>query len=182
MITEGYLRRHTAAYGGNREIALLDVAQEYVLEHLRREGVFDEILVFKGGTALRKFVFGTEGRFSVDLDFGMRQEDPSHADLVLDLLDGASFGGVSVRLERRKGPAAQLRLSTPLGPVIVPAAVSIRQRPPWLPPELRRPMPFEFLDRGLQPEFARGPLPVLEMMWYNWSPPAASATIGERCR
>ncbi len=30
MIAEGYLRRHTAAYGGNREIALLDVAQEYV--------------------------------------------------------------------------------------------------------------------------------------------------------
>src|SRR5260370_42569912 len=103
MITEGYLRRHTAAYGGNREVALLDVAQEYVLEYLRREGVFDDLLIFKGGTALRRFVFGTDGRFSVDLDFGVRHDDPSRADLVLDLLDDASYSGITVRLDRRKG-------------------------------------------------------------------------------
>lgn len=44
MITEGYLRRHIAAYGGNREIALLDVAQDYILEYLRHEELFDDIL------------------------------------------------------------------------------------------------------------------------------------------
>ncbi len=163
MITEGYLRRHMAAYRSNREIALLDVAQEYVLEYLRREGAFDDLIVFKGGTALRKFIFGSTGRFSVDLDFGLRQDDESGADLILDLLDGASYGGGAIRLERRRGPAANLRLDTPLGPVTEPAAVSIRQKAPWLPPQLREPMPFQFLDLGLQPEFTRSRLPVLDI-------------------
>lgn len=162
MINEGFFRRHTQAYGGNREIALLDVAQEYVLEYLRREGAFDGLLVFKGGTALRKFVFGAEGRFSVDLDFAVLGDDPADADLTLDLLDGAEFAGVRIGLERRRGPAAQLRLDTTLGPVIEPAAVSIRLQCPWLPAPRRDPMPFEFLDRGLRADFARAPLPVLD--------------------
>ena len=80
MITEGYFRRHTQACGGDREVALLDVAQEYILEHVRRDGLFDEeIVVFKGGAALRKFVFGHEGRFSVDLDFALVPADRSYA-------------------------------------------------------------------------------------------------------
>lgn len=53
MITEGFFRRHVAALGNNREVALLDVAQEYILGHLRTEGWFDDLLVFKGGTALQ---------------------------------------------------------------------------------------------------------------------------------
>lgn len=163
MITEGYFRRHTQAYGGNREVALLDVAQEYVIEYMRRESLFDDLLIFKGGTALRKFVFGVEGRFSVDLDFALRHDDPSHATMVLDMLDGAELGGVKIRLDRRKGSAATLRLETPLGPVTEPAAVSIRPQQPWLPALQRTPMPFDFLDRGLQPEFVRAPLPILDL-------------------
>ncbi len=163
MITEGFFRRHIQATGGNREVALLDVAQEYILEYLRREGVFDDLLVFKGGTALRKFTFGTAGRFSVDLDFGLRSDDPTDINLVLDLLDGAVFAGVAVSLERRRGIAANLRIDTTLGPVIEPAAVSIRPQRPWLPTPLRPPLPFEYLDRGIAPDFARAPLPILDL-------------------
>jgi predicted nucleotidyltransferase component of viral defense system len=152
-----------AAHRINREIALLDVAQEYVLEYLRREGAFDGLILFKGGTALRKFVFGATGRFSVDLDFGMQHDDDTGADFILGLLDGASIGGVSIRLERRRGSAANLRLETALGPVTEPAAVSIRQKAPWLPPQLFEPLPFQFLDLGLQPDFARIRLPVLDV-------------------
>jgi len=57
-MTAAFFQRHVQACGGDREIALLDVAQDYVLEHLRREGLFAQTLAFKGGTALRKFVFG----------------------------------------------------------------------------------------------------------------------------
>lgn len=163
MITEGFFRRHVQATGGNREVALLDVAQEYVLEYLRREGVFDDLLVFKGGTALRKFVFGSAGRFSVDLDFGLRSNDLTDVDLVLDLLDGAAFAGVAVHLERRRGLAANLRIDTALGPVVEPASVSIRPHRPWLPASPQPPLPFEYLDRGLAPDFTRAPLPILDV-------------------
>ena len=163
MISEAYLRRHASTYHIDREVALLDVAQEYVLEYQRREGAFDDLIVFKGGTALRKFVFGAEGRFSVDLDFGVREDDDQGAAFVLDLLDGASFAGVRIAMERRRGTAANLRLETPLGPVTEPAAVSIRQIAPWLPPQVRSPLPFRFLDQGLAAEFARAALPVLDV-------------------
>ncbi|HEY8741959.1 MAG TPA: nucleotidyl transferase AbiEii/AbiGii toxin family protein [Chloroflexota bacterium] len=160
MLTAGWFQRHVQVCGGRRDIALLDVAQEYVLEYLRREGLFDQMLVFKGGTALRKYVFGVSGRFSVDLDFSLRQHDPGDADLVLDLLDGANFAGVRIALERRRGPAAQLRLVTDLGPVEVPSAISIRTDAPWLPVRWQAPQPFAALDRGLAADFPRAPVPI----------------------
>lgn len=109
MITEGFFRRHTQAYGGNREIALLDVAQEYVLEYLRREGAFDGLLVFKGGTALRKFVFGAEGRFSVDLDFALLGDDPADADLALAGLEGEPARLATTGSPRDRRLALELR-------------------------------------------------------------------------
>lgn len=162
MISLGYFRRHAQTTGASADVALLDVAQEYVLEHLRREGFFDGTLVFKGGTALRKFVFGRDGRFSVDLDFGLLVADPDFAVLVLDAIDGMELFGVRARLARRKGVAAQLLIDTPLGAVTEPAAISVRLHVPWLPAPVREPMPFEFLDRGLGGEFVRAPLPILD--------------------
>src|SRR5205823_10863106 len=114
------------------------------------------------GTALRKFVFGRDGRFSVDLDFGLRVADPSFADLVVDAVDGMELHGVRVQLARRKGVAAQLRIETPLGAVTEPAAISVRTQVPWLSVPTREPMPFEFLDRGLAPEFTLASLPILD--------------------
>lgn len=151
MISEGYLRRYVDSSKVNREIALLDVCQEYLLEHLRREGLFSGTLVFKGGTALRKYVFGPAGRFSTDLDFALLSGDPADVDLVLDLVNGASLHGVRFLLEGRKGANARIRLQTPLGEVNEPAAISIRLSAPWLPIGLREPVPFEYLDRGLAP-------------------------------
>ena len=162
MMTEVAFRRYAHAAGTTRDVALLDVAQDYVLEHMRREGLFEDLLVFKGGTALRKYVFGTDGRFSVDLDFALRTDDPSDVDLVFDLLDGVDFAGVRISLERRRGMAALLRLDTPLGSIIEPAAVSVRPTGPWMPPQIRPPQPFPLLDRALLPEFTRAPLPILD--------------------
>jgi predicted nucleotidyltransferase component of viral defense system len=169
MITEAYMRRHTGALGKNREIALLDVAQEYVLEHLRREGAFENLLIFKGGTALRKFVFGKEGRFSVDLDFTIREEEAAKEDrlafagMILDMLDDVTCYEVRIRLDRRRDDAAQILLSTPRGDVTEPCAISIRTQAAWLPPIFLQPRPFEYLDRGLQNEFTRSQLPILDL-------------------
>lgn len=160
MITEGAFRRYAHAAGAARDIALLDVAQDYVLEYMRRTGLFEETLAFKGGTALRKYVFGASGRFSVDLDFALRTNDPADVDLAFGLLDGVEFAGVRIDLERHRGTAALLRLETSLGPVVEPAAISVRLQGPWLPPRERAPRQFPLLDRGL--EFERMPLPVLD--------------------
>lgn len=46
-----------------RDGALIDVAQDHALHHLHVTGLFDLGLVFKGGTALRKFRLGNEGAF-----------------------------------------------------------------------------------------------------------------------
>lgn len=161
MISEAYFRRHAHAQGGNRELALIDVAQEYVLEHLRREGLFDEILIFKGGTSLRKFLFGQNGRLSLDLDFG-QSADGDWIDPVLDAVEGMELYGVTASVDRRKGPHAQIRVDTPDGPVTEPIAVSLRRLPAWLAAVELPPMPFEFLDRGLESEFKRSPLPILD--------------------
>jgi hypothetical protein len=159
-MTAAFFQRHVQACIGDREVALLDVAEEYVLEYMRRAGLFDTTLAFKGGTALRKFVFGSSGRFSVDLDFALRSSDAGDADLALDLLDGIEVYGVRIDLARRRGSAALLRLTTPLGTVVEPAAISVRSQQPWLPVQTIPPEPFEFLDRGLAPEFTRAALPI----------------------
>jgi predicted nucleotidyltransferase component of viral defense system len=50
-----------------------DVVLTYALRALLDEGVMDH-LAFKGGTCLRKIVFGSSGRFSEDLDFTIASE------------------------------------------------------------------------------------------------------------
>ncbi len=63
MIRQASLQRLNAAYRGRaREEAYLELAQEHFLDWLRVQGLIDDI-TFKGGTSLRKFVFGLDGRF-----------------------------------------------------------------------------------------------------------------------
>jgi predicted nucleotidyltransferase component of viral defense system len=68
MISAPRLRQYIASTGATPEIALQEVVLTYVLAALY-EQPFAEQLAFKGGTALRKLLYGAEGRFSVDLDF-----------------------------------------------------------------------------------------------------------------
>ena len=81
-MTEGHLVRHyQGAKGakGGRDAALLDIAQDHVLHRLYQLGLFEQGLVFKGGTALRKFRAGNSGRFSTDLDFAAPDEPLAHS-------------------------------------------------------------------------------------------------------
>ncbi|WP_277207477.1 nucleotidyl transferase AbiEii/AbiGii toxin family protein [Isoptericola croceus] len=66
-ITPGLVARHTPPGPGGRSAALIDIAQDLLLGHLVEAGIFD-LLVFKGGTALRKTFAGAAGRFSTDDD------------------------------------------------------------------------------------------------------------------
>ena len=56
-------------------VAEKDVALTYALRALLDAGVMDH-LAFKGGTCLRKVVFGSSGRFSEDLDFTLHTDRP----------------------------------------------------------------------------------------------------------
>jgi len=56
-------------------VAERDVVLTYALRGLLDAGVMDH-LAFKGGTCLRKIVFGSAGRFSEDLDFTVDSDGP----------------------------------------------------------------------------------------------------------
>src|SRR5258708_39743390 len=85
------------------------------------EGIIDdEEVVFKGGSALRKFVFGARGRFSVDLDFTIN--DRYYGEHILTALqhglehDGVRFSIVgdvdmkALKASWRRGGACPPRL------------------------------------------------------------------------
>lgn len=62
-------------------VAERDVVLTYALRELVDDGVMDH-LAFKGGTCLRKLVFGPAGRFSEDLDFTLDSSSPEDDVLV----------------------------------------------------------------------------------------------------
>lgn len=124
-----------------RDGALIDVAQDHALQHLHAMGLFDLGLVFKGGTALRKFRLGNEGRFSTDLDFAVEEE--GLAELIFEHLDSTTIEGFSFRVEQTV-PArrARLHIDSPFGAPAIPARIDVTYELPWLPPERLRPVPL----------------------------------------
>ncbi len=66
-------------------VAERDVVLTYALRVLLDTGVIDH-LAFKGGTCLRKLIFGSAGRFSEDLDFTLDSDRPDD-DVLTDLVE-----------------------------------------------------------------------------------------------
>ena len=133
MITEGYVTRHYQGRRGGRGPAIIDIAQDHVLYLLAREGFFDMGISLKGGTAVRKFLAGTAGRFSTDLDFAGITDDT--AELLLDALDGAEVGQFGFAIEPIDGTRrVRLVITSPFGPTDVPARLDLGRRSLWLPP------------------------------------------------
>jgi hypothetical protein len=103
MLSTNQLRQiaaRTAARDiGNVEI---DVVLTYLLQLFYEKGL-TAILAFKGGTMLRKMVFGARGRLSTDLDFTSRA-DISPDDLLVKILDALAqpYHGIAFRFDRDK--------------------------------------------------------------------------------
>jgi len=137
-VTRGHILRHmppgSAAQG--REAALVDIAQDLLLRELHVAGLMEE-LVFKGGTALRKLYAGSAGRFSLDLDFSVRDIGTS-ADDVLDLLEshvaGLHLGPFTYGMAHRRGKRHLLMASAELGSLESLSSKLDVSAPPWLPP------------------------------------------------
>jgi len=103
MLTTSQLRQ-SAALSGVRDIGSIEI--DVILTHLLQlfhERVLTEHLAFKGGTFLRKMVFGPRGRLSTDLDF-TRRSDISLDDLTLRILETLDqpYQGISFRFDRDK--------------------------------------------------------------------------------
>ena len=81
-------------------IAIQEVVLTIVPQRIYTSPLHDR-LAFKGGTALRKVVFGAAGRFSEDLDFAVLSDDHDLVQLELEeLLVADSDDQVRVRLIR----------------------------------------------------------------------------------
>src|SRR5260370_25887854 len=76
MVPTAYVRQFAAGQHIDVEVADLEIVLVYALALLNEAGLTGQLnagktgpLLFKGGTALRKCVFGSTRRFSRDLDF-----------------------------------------------------------------------------------------------------------------
>lgn len=75
----------------------IDILLTAMLQRLHETGL-TERLVFKGGTMLRKMVFGKNGRLSTDLDFTVRSvEQDEKDDIILKILEAFAtpFAGIT---------------------------------------------------------------------------------------
>jgi predicted nucleotidyltransferase component of viral defense system len=100
MLTLNDLRK-VAARSGARDIG--NVETDVILTHLLQlftDAGITEHVAFKGGTMLRKMVFGPRGRLSTDLDF-TRRTGIEVDDLMLLLLDALSkpYKGLTFQLK-----------------------------------------------------------------------------------
>ena len=159
-ITEGYLARHYQGVRGGRDAAILDIAQDHALYLLHRAGAFEAGLVFKGGTALRKFRAGSAGRFSTDLDFAAPSEELALS--VLAALDGVEVDGFSFAIANLgdDGRRGDLVVDTPFGRPQLGAKVELARHALSLAPEILRPIAMPIHDRY---DFAVPPTPVVRV-------------------
>lgn len=159
-VTEGYLVRHYQGVKGGRDAALLDIAQDHALHLLHAAGLFDQGLVFKGGTALRKFRAGNAGRFSTDLDFAAPDEELALS--VLQALDGVEADGFRFAIENLgdDGRRGDLRVDTPFGSPQLGAKVELARHALSLTPETLDPVQLPIHGRY---DFALRPTPVVRV-------------------
>lgn len=103
MLSANDLRK-VAARSGARDIGNveIDVILTYLLQLFTEKGITEHV-AFKGGTMLRKMVFGPRGRLSTDLDFTRRTDIPVD-DLMLLMLEALDqpYNGLSFRFDKDK--------------------------------------------------------------------------------
>jgi predicted nucleotidyltransferase component of viral defense system len=103
MISANEIRR-IAAKSGVRDVRKveIDILLTFLLQLFHERGVLKH-LAFKGGTMLRKMVFGPRGRLSTDLDFTVTS-DLSRDDFTLALIEslGEPYRGLTFEVGDRK--------------------------------------------------------------------------------
>lgn len=126
-----------------REVLASDVAFDHLLAHIAQRDLFDlGDLVFKGGTAIRKFRLGGDSRLSTDLDFDAA---PGADALIVEEIDGQTLSGFGFAITERRG-FYTVHIHTPFG-IEVAAKLDFSSRGLWLPPRVRSLIPLPIHDR-----------------------------------
>lgn len=163
QLTPAWLLRHVPPEGTlGAGVAALDVAQDLILTELHDAGAFDGLVVFKGGTALRKLFAGARGRFSTDLDFAMAdmgQEPAVVGALIADQIGQMRHDRFSYQVEEERGRWI-VDVDTDLTNVDVPRLKLDVGPPCWLEPEVR---PFEPMAVHKAYRFDLPELPVMQL-------------------
>jgi len=160
QIQPGHIARHTPQGAGaqGRGAAIIDIAQDLLLRHLSEIGLADK-LAFKGGTSLRKLYAGNDGRFSLDLDFGVTDINDDPDEIITEFViatSGLKIGPFSYDMTERRGKWT-VTYSHPymsLG-YTLSSKVDINP-PPWLEPVKRNWIPLP-----IHKQYGEPPLPML---------------------
>lgn len=118
MISQAFVRQFAAGQKIDLDVADQEVVLHYALARLNEIGLVGYPpgkrapgpLLFKGGTALRKCIFGSTGRFSQDID-----------------LDATHSGTVEYRHDGGEG-AFELQISYRLDPVLEPVELRLQEQ------------------------------------------------------
>ena len=147
-LTPGHVARHVPP--GSRigiDVAVLDIAQDFLLAHLAERGVLGDLVIFKGGTALRKLFAGAQGRFSTDMDLASREpEADRHA--LAEIIAGeaeVALGPFRFRPSSRRG-RWHIAVESPFGNPAMSVKLDVGP-PTWLEPEPRPFIPHVTHDR-----------------------------------
>ncbi|MPZ49066.1 MAG: hypothetical protein GEU75_07150 [Dehalococcoidia bacterium] len=99
MIAQQFLRQYAYASGVEEDVAQLEIVLTYALQRIGELGLWRR-LALKGGTSLRKTVFGTSGRFSQGIDLlATDQETPNVEDALVDGLTHEPFHGLTFNVQ-----------------------------------------------------------------------------------
>lgn len=180
MVPVAFVRRYATGEQVDLDVADLEIVLHYVLALLNSAGLVGTRapatepgpLLFKGGTALRKCVFGRTGRFSRDLDLDASRENGFEAAIERAFEENNPFHGIafsiptfrysdesnfsgSVSYEHERGSGVfELQISYRLEPILDPvelrlAPQSYFEHVEFEPPRLHGVDPYEMVGEKI---------------------------------
>jgi predicted nucleotidyltransferase component of viral defense system len=179
MVPLAIVRQYAAGQQIGVDVADQEIVLHYVLELLyeagltgRRGGGEPGPLLFKGGTALRKCVFGQAGRFSQDIDMDAAHENGFETEIEAAFAEHSPFHGIGfsipnfrysedgnfsghVAYEHENGTGAfELQISYRLDPILDPVDLRLVEQPyfrrvEFPPPLLHGLDPYEMIGEKL---------------------------------
>jgi uncharacterized protein len=106
MVTNAIVRQFAAGQRITPDVADQEIVLVYALALLNEGGLTGVLaaggtgpLLFKGGTALRKCVFGSTGRFSVDIDFDAERRNGYEVEIEKLLRERSPYHGVEFTIQ-----------------------------------------------------------------------------------
>jgi predicted nucleotidyltransferase component of viral defense system len=105
MIPHAVIRSYAVSAQVDADVAAQDVVLHYALALLHEAGLVGHDarghagpLLFKGGTALRKCVFGSTGRFSEDIDLDATHQNGFEAEIERELHDRSPYHEIAFEI------------------------------------------------------------------------------------